>query len=418
MHWCSECALTGTLVSRAWARRVCVVVVVALGSVDGASCAPVRDPNRVPPAAEFLFSAGDSTYWVRSNADGLRVRSAPILLTQVDGRFYEVFVAEDGVEYDDASFSTSRIWSRELPRTDSVLLFEDTTVRHEATAWKKRHGREEPLSPDDERLSDDPRTIVIDEIEIIDVHGPYLSFRHVLDVDVEVAEPHRHEGRRAVVDVRTGHRATMDSLFGIAESKRIAVAARASLVRLLDSVRTARDERAIAARETLDSFRFSAESFGITDVARAPAIGFLVPGTGAEGDALAIYLPPITTSEPTWWSSVRPTLPEWAPDSSRVRWNRQSYEVSARPLPDGESLNLVLARHGFGPTKEWAIATVASPAFQLVALDMPALNDTMRAALARAFDMSTSLDGVVQRARWPRPSRAVQPLTRAQRILR
>ena len=93
-----------------------------------AACQSRAAPGRVPPSAEFLFAAGDSTYWVRSNADGKRVRSAPILLTQVDGRFYEVFIAEDGAEYEDASFVTSRIFSRELTGTDSVMLFSDSTV--------------------------------------------------------------------------------------------------------------------------------------------------------------------------------------------------------------------------------------------------------------------------------------------------
>jgi len=42
---------------------------------------------------------------------------------------------------------------------------------------------------------------------------------------------------------------------------------------------------------------------------------------------------------------------------------------------------------------------VAAPAYQLIALESPPLDSAARAALARAFDVSTALDGLVQRAR-------------------
>jgi hypothetical protein len=329
----------------------------------------------------------------------MRVRSAPILLTQVDGRFFEVFIAEDGVDYDDAAFSAARIYSRDVTTRDSVLLYDLGTVMDEAAAWKQRHPDEEPIDPENEDLSSDPRTVVADDIEILDVHGPWVTFNHLLDVDVADKEPHRHSGRRYVVDVRTGARASLVSLFGAAEATRLIDVARASFRQLTDSIRTVGDDRAQLARETLESFRFDSSSFGLTDMASAPAVAFLVPGNGTDGEALALNLPPIEAKAPSWWNTVQPTLPQWAKDSSTVRWPRQRYTVMARPANEGESLSLALST-GKGSAPEWPVATVPAPAYQLIPLDTPPVSVEMHAALARAFDASKSLEGGTQTAQF------------------
>jgi hypothetical protein len=214
-------------------------------------------------------------------------------------------------------------------------------------------------------------------------------------------------------------------LFGNEEAARVVEAGRASLAQLTDSIRKAGDERAEQARETLDSFHFDSTSFGLSDVDRAPAVAFLVPGTSADGEALAIYLPSLPVTAPEWWTAVRATLPEWTADSSRVRWERKGYEVAARPSADGESLALVLAGRTGLRSREWPIATVAAPAYQLIALDAPPVTPALRDALSRAFDASSALDGLVQRASlhfdaWPtspsRPLRLMRTRHSASRI--
>jgi hypothetical protein len=389
-------------------------VILALGALaaSGGAGACSSDPPRrgdTLPAAEFLFAAGDSTYWVRSNGDGMRVRSAPILLTQVDGRLFEVFLADDGAEYPDASFATARLWSRALLSRDSTRLFADSTVMRELAAWRQRHPTEAELDPADEEAPDDPRTVVQDEIEIIDVHGPYLTFEHLLNADIEGGPPHQHRGRRYVVDVRSGHLASLADLLGTDGATRVLAAARVSLTQLTDSIRQASalgDDRATVAVETLDSFRFDSTSFGITDLAREPAIAFMVPGHSTDGEALALYLPPIVVKAPAWWSAVRATLPEWNTDSSRVRWDRSTYEVVATPSVSGEVLALVLRARGRATSRaEWPVATVEAPAYQLIALEQPPLDSAGRAALARAYDVSAASDGMVQRAAWRAPGR-------------
>jgi hypothetical protein len=372
------------------------------------ACGEAPQAGGTLPAAEFLFAAGDSTYWVRSSGEGMRVRSAPILLTDVDGRLFEIFMSDDGAEYPDASFATVRLWSRALRSTDSTLLFADSTVLRALASWRKAHPAELEVDPSADDVPDDPRTVVHDEIEILDVHGPYITFEHLLNADVDGGPPHQHRGKRYVVDVRSGHGPQLSELLGGLEATRVLTDARASLAQLTDSIRKAGasgDDRAAAAVETLDSFVFDSTSFGITDLSREPAVSFMVPGSAEDGEALALYLPPLRVKTPVWWQAVRRTLPEWSADSSRVRWARAPYEVVASPSEDGESLALVLRSRGLASSKrEWPVATVAAPAYQLIALDSPPLDSAARAALARAFDMSTALDGLVQRAAWPWPS--------------
>jgi hypothetical protein len=253
-------------------------------------------------------------------------------------------------------------------------------------------------SPNDEEAPDDPRTVVYDEIEIIDVHGPYLTFEHLLSADIDGGPPHQHRGRRYVVDVRSGHLASLTELLGADDATTVVSQARASLAQLTDSIRQASrsgDDRASVAIETLDTFLFDSTSFGITDLSRDPAIAFMVPGHSADGEALALYLPPIAVKAPAWWTAVRATLPEWSKDSSRVRWDRSSYEVVATPSEDGDALALVLRARGLATSRaEWPVATVAAPAYQLIALEKPPLDSAGRAALARAFDAFVHGDDV------------------------
>ena len=344
------------------------------------------------------------------------------MLTQVDGRFIEVFIADGGVDFADASFTSAHLFARDVTRKDSMSLFHDDRVQHEAERWNKRHPGEEPIDLDSDQVPSDPRTVVSEEIEVLDVHGPWVTFNHLLDIDLENKEPHHHAGHRYVVDVRTGVRATLQSLFGDREAHRIIVQAKQSFKQLSDSIRAASGDRATLARETLDSFHFDSTSFGLADVSRAPAVAFMIPGTGTDGEALALNLPPIAVTAPGWWSNVQATLPVWSADSSVVRWSRAGYDVTARPKQDtsvnsaSTTLALSLSRKAVtssargdsaGTQKsatarsapsEWPVATVPMPAYQLITLDDPPVSAVVRSALARAFDASAALDGIAHTA--------------------
>ena len=55
----------------------------------------VERPAVPAPRAEFLVAAGDSTYWVRASAEGIRRRGSAIMLARYDGDFYEIYTTDD-----------------------------------------------------------------------------------------------------------------------------------------------------------------------------------------------------------------------------------------------------------------------------------------------------------------------------------
>ena len=371
----------------------------SLGTAFATACDGPAVFSRRPPAAEFLLAAGDSTYWIRSSAEGLRVRSAPILLTQTDGRFYEIFLTDEVHDFADASFATTRAYRRDIMQPDSLLVYEEGSVMKEARAWIRNHPRAIPLDPSDDIPDDPPATTVSDDIEVMDVHGPWLTFGHTLDVDVAGRAGHNHRRQNGVVDVRSGARGNLQALFGAAEAARLYDLGIKAFANMRDSVRHSADERSAAARRTLASFVFDSLSLMLTDVARAPAVSFFVPGTGEQGEALSLYLPPLIATAPEWWKSVAATLPIWNADSSELSWSRVRYDVVARPSSDGELLAIELVdRSRKGVPRVWPIANVPVPAYQLIPLDGSPLDSTTRTALARAFDQSTVLNGSSQQA--------------------
>jgi hypothetical protein len=67
-------------------------------------------PSAVPHA-DFIVATADSTYWITSVPQGLRVRGVPMLLARVDGRFREIYVADD-----DRSFYNAALVARSHSR--------------------------------------------------------------------------------------------------------------------------------------------------------------------------------------------------------------------------------------------------------------------------------------------------------------
>src|SRR4029079_2501615 len=107
-------------------------------------------PPPTPPTAEFLVSAGDQTYWVRSDNGGLRIRGSPLILARTGGRYYEIFVSEIDRSFPRALFSGERIFRRDLASGDSTLIYDDTAVVHLAEQYHRDHPRAPLLGPDDD----------------------------------------------------------------------------------------------------------------------------------------------------------------------------------------------------------------------------------------------------------------------------
>jgi len=167
-------------------------------------------PPPPPPVAEFLVSAGDQTYWVRSDNSGLRIRGSPLILARTGGRYYEIFVGEIDRSFPRALLSGERVFRRELASGDSAIIFDDTTVVRLAEQYHRQHPSARLLGPDDDP-EDDVEITAVGETDILNVLGPYVALEHRLSI--ERADEHdQDDTTRTVIDLRTGKPVALDRM--------------------------------------------------------------------------------------------------------------------------------------------------------------------------------------------------------------
>ena len=78
---------------------------IAAGCSRGAS----RPRGGSPPPAEFLVASQDSTFWIATTDSSVRIRGEPITLAAYEGRFYELYSAEDDYSFPDALLVGERL---------------------------------------------------------------------------------------------------------------------------------------------------------------------------------------------------------------------------------------------------------------------------------------------------------------------
>ena len=167
-------------------------------------------PPPTPPTAEFLVSAGDQTYWVRSDNSGLIIRGSPLILARTGGRYYEIFVGEIDRSFPRALLSGERVFRRELATGDSTVIFDDTAIVHLSEDYHRLHPRAPLLGPDDDP-DDDIEITAVGETDILNVLGPYVALEHRLSI--ERANDHdQDDTTRAVIDIRNGRPAELDRI--------------------------------------------------------------------------------------------------------------------------------------------------------------------------------------------------------------
>lgn len=159
-------------------------------------------PPPPPPVAEFLVSAGDQTYWVRSDNSGLRVRGSPLILARTGGRYYELYVGEVDRSFPKALLSGERVFRRDLATGDSTLIYEDTAIVRLAEQYRKEHPGAPPLGPDDDP-EDSVDITAVGETDILNVLGPYVALEHRLSLNRADDQP-EDDTTRTVIDLRTG----------------------------------------------------------------------------------------------------------------------------------------------------------------------------------------------------------------------
>ena len=372
-----------------------LALLLAAGSVG---CRGVETDTARPPEADFVLAAGDSSYWVTSAGGSVSVRGAPLELARVDGRFYEIYIADDDRSYEDAVLVGQRIYRRDLITGDSLLVYEDTVVPRLAALYARMHPEDVPLQPSDE-ASEDPLWQVTTTIDLVELHGPFLSYTLHADVERDDAAPW-HTTRRGVIDLATGRPASLARVAGgdlarIARHRTLAVAS------IVDSVRAggSRIDRARTA-SLLRAYHLDPSGFTITTVDGQPAVAYALSGRGQGDEGHLLELPPIPIGEPAWWSGALSSLPVTSADGLRHVWRQRGYEVVARQDSSARVARLLIRD---STSREWPVGTVPVPASRIYWLDRPPVDTLVRRALARAFDESALYDDAVRSASHRRP---------------
>src|SRR6184192_4042888 len=171
---------------------------------------PCALPPPTPPAAEFLVSAGDQTYWVRSDNSGLRIRGSPLILARTGGRYYEIFVTEIDRSFPRALLSGERVFRRELASGDSAIIYDDTAIVRLAESYHHQHPSARVLGPEDDP-DDDVDITAVGETDILNVLGPYIALEHRLSVERQ-DEHDQDDTTRAVIDLRNGRPVELDRM--------------------------------------------------------------------------------------------------------------------------------------------------------------------------------------------------------------
>jgi hypothetical protein len=376
-------------------RRAALTALVALAGCRNASSTGAPPP----PAADFILAAGDSSFWVTSEAGKVRMRGAPLQLARLDGHLYELYVADDDRSFEDAILVGQRVYRRDLLSGDSLLVYQDTLVPQLARLYSRLHPTDQPLRPND-APNEDPLWTATSRLDLDAVAGPFVSFSLHTDVERDDA-PLWHTSRRGVLDLRAGRVATLAAVTGGAlgdvERQRARV-----LRSTLDSVRTSGDARGARAAAMLSYYRLDPASFSLTTLNGLPAVAYAVPGAGGGDAGHLLALAPIPIGEPAWWIEAAPSFPVASVDGARDVWRHGSYEVVVRYDPASGAGGLALRD---STSREWGLGRVPTPVSRVLWLDIPPVDTTVRRALDRAFEESSLYDDAVRTASFTPGSR-------------
>lgn len=343
-----------------------------------------RVANRAP-RAEFIVAAGDSTYWVRSDASGITVRGSPMVLARLEGRFLELYVVDDDRSYEHALFVGQRLYQRDLVSGDSTEIFRDTMVPSLAEAYARSHPDARRLAPDEE-TAEEPAVSATVEVSVLGVHGPFLSVEY--HVDTAGGDESWHMTRHTVVDLRSGRQASLADVLGPSDAGTVLARARKLYQETVDSIRRDRRPAARRAAQAIPHFRFDPSSFSLTAPNGTLMIAFSAPGQGSGGEGFVLPTRPIPVTEPPWWMDERAALPSNTREREEL-WSRDSYVVKAVYDTTARPVRLSLVDSA---GSEFPVGGVSAPVHRIYWLDRPPLDRQQRSALSRAFDEAALYD--------------------------
>jgi hypothetical protein len=353
------------------------------------------------PLAEFLVSAGDSTYWVENRGPGLKLRGSPMVIARVENRFVELYVVDEDRSFENALYIGQRLFQRDLITGDSVEIFRDTIVPRLAERYERRNPEARRLEPDEDP-ADEPATSASAEVSVLAVHGPFLSLEHHVDT-AGTGDESWHMTRHMVLDLRTGKPVGLTDILGAEAAASVVARGRTLYRETIDSVRGDRRPAAQRAAQALGRFRFDPTSYSLVAPNGTLMVAFSAPGQGAGGEGFVLPLRPLPVQEPAWWVDARASLPS----STREReehWQRPGYTVKA--VYDTVAPVRMALVDSAG--REFPVGTLTTPIHRIYWLDTPPMDRVQRNALTRAFNEAAMYDESARTAHSSAaPSRAI-----------
>jgi hypothetical protein len=348
-----------------------------------------------PPHAEFLVATQDSTFWITTKGTNVRARGAPLTLAQYDGRFFEIYLADDDRSYPDALLVGLRVYRRDLLKGDSSLVFEDSIVPRLAREYASTHPGVRRLEPEEDG-AENPSTQAMADLQVVDVHGPYLSYEYHVDIERRGDDPW-HATRRGVIDLRSGRPTRVADLFSSTTATALIDSGKHELKSAIDSLRSDTREPARRAVRALSRVPFDERSFVLTVPDSQLAVEFDIPQRGTDAPEEVIPLDALRPPQPTWWKNISHGFPSVADDLDRWRrFGDTGYDVLARYDSSAETARISLSDH----VREWPVRAVAAPVLHVFWLDRPPLDSVTRRALARAFDEAAQYDEATRTVRY------------------
>ena len=362
-------------------KRLLVTAAISLAALVS-SCGP-RAREGARPEAEFLLVSDDSTAWVHSSADTVIVQRAPLLLATLTGRLIEIYVAEDPINFDDASFLISRVFRRDLVSGDSALVFADSSVLREAMAYVRAHPAAERLDADDP-VPDGARSFE-SSITPLDVVGNTLGVE--VHLDRTVGELGTHDSYRATVDLPTAKRLSLAELITASAADSVIADAHRNITAAITLAVLREGTIGKAAGRAIASLGFDPLSFTLARDGDSLTAKFLVHNEQVidEGhDTHRYALEPIALPAPSWWAAARRTLPHEILDSA------SRFDVGPVALDlryDSQDVAQVVTRTTTGTR---SVTRMRGPVRRAIAVGDSLISPTgkWRQALERAFSES------------------------------
>jgi hypothetical protein len=335
------------------------------------------------PEAEFLVVSDDSTAWVRSAADTVVVRRAPMLVATLAGRLIEIYVADEPIDFEEATYLVSRVFRRDLVTGDSTLVYADSTVLREAAEYARAHPMAERLD-EDEPPAPGARAFEA-SVTPLDVIGHTLGIE--VHVDRTVGDLGTHDTYRATVDLRTGRRLALADVVPAGRAPAAVQRARQDLAAAV--VLAGRRDGPVgkAASQAMAALRFDSLSFTLVRAGDSLAAQFLVHDEQVideSRDTHRFTLEPVAVAPPEWWGAARGALPRRLADSTaRVDLGALSLDVAY----DGDDVALIAARTAKGLRP---VTRMRGPVRRVISVgdSLIAPAGQWRRALERAFSES------------------------------